>query len=137
MAFHGYKKWFCTVKSLKSVTWIAHLKMMQSFFLHNSFSVIQGMGLNDEKCLNIPQKDCNATNLAFHGYKKCLCTVKSLKSVTWKAHLKMIQSFFLHNSFSIIQVMGLKDDKFWNIPQNDCNAINTRLFMATRSDSVQ
>jgi len=42
---------------------------------------------------------------------------KSLKSVTWKTHLKMMQSFFLHNSFSIIHVMGLHDDKSWNRPQ--------------------
>ncbi len=42
--------------------------------------------------------------MAFHGYKKWFCTVKSLKSVTWKAH----------NSFSIIQVMGLNDEKSWN-----------------------
>jgi len=28
-----------------------------------------------------------------------------------KTHLKMMQSFFLHNSFSINQVMGLNDDK--------------------------
>ena len=44
----------------------------------------------------------------------------------------MMQSFFLHNSFSIIQVMG--DDKSWNRPQKDCNAINSWLFMAIRSD---
>jgi len=40
-----------------------------------------------------------------------LYTVKSIKSVTWKAHLKMMQSLFLHNSFSINQVMGLTDVK--------------------------
>ena len=28
---------------------VAYLKMMQSFFLHNSFSIIQVMGLNEEK----------------------------------------------------------------------------------------
>ena len=28
-----------------------------------------------------------------------------------------MQSFFLHNSFSIIQVMGLNDDKYWNRPK--------------------
>jgi len=75
--------------------------------------------------------------MAFHGYKKWFCTVKSLKSVTWKAHLKMMQSFFLHNSFSIIPFMGLNDEKTWNRPQKDCNAIYLWLFMATGSDSVE
>jgi len=40
-----------------------------------------------------------------------LYTVKSLNSVSWKAHLKMMQSFFVHNCFSIIQVMGLNEEK--------------------------
>jgi len=48
----------------------------------------------------------------------------------------MMQTFFLHNSFSIIQVMGLKDEKSQNKHQKDCKAINSWLFMATRSDSV-
>jgi len=77
------------------------------------------------------------TLMAFNGHKKWFCRVKSLKSVSWKAHLKMIQSFFLHNSVPIIPDMGLNDDKSWNRPQKDCNAINLWLFMATWSDSVQ
>jgi len=32
-------------------------------------------------------------------------------TVTWKTHLKMMQSFFLHNYFSISQVMGLNEEK--------------------------
>ena len=63
--------------------------------------------------------------------------VKSLNSVTWKAHFNMIQSLFLHNSFSIIQVMGLNDEKSLSRHQKDCNVIDLWLFMATRSDSVQ
>jgi len=43
---------------------------------------------------------------------------------------------FLHNSFSVIQVMGLNDEKSWNRLQKDCNAINL-FFIATSSDSVQ
>jgi len=39
--------------------------------------------------------------------------------------------------FFIIQFIGLNDEKSWNRPQKDCNAINLWLFMATRSDSVQ
>jgi len=29
----------------------------------------------------------------------------------------MIQSFFLHNSISIIQVLGLNDEQSWNRPK--------------------
>jgi len=54
-----------------------------------------------------------------------------------KTHLKMMQSFFLHNSFSIIQAIRPKEEKTWNRPQKDCNAINLWLFMATRSDYIQ
>jgi len=46
------------------------IAMIQSFFLHNCFSIIQVMGINDDKSRNKSQKDCNAMNLAFHGYKK-------------------------------------------------------------------
>ena len=38
--------------------------------------------------------------------------------------LKMMQSFYLNNYFSIFQVMGLNEEKSWNRPQNDSNAIN-------------
>jgi len=51
--------------------------------------------------------------------------------------LKMMKSFFLHNYFSIIQVMGLNEEITWNRPPNNCNAINLWLFMATGSDSVE
>jgi len=41
----------------------------------------------------------------------------------------MMQSFFLFDSLSIIQVIRLNEEKTWNRPQKDCNAINLLLFM--------
>jgi len=54
----------------------------------------------------------------------------------------MMQSFFLHNSFSIIQVMGLNDDKSNNgnsgqhYHQNDIGAINDYISISDQQDSI-
>jgi len=136
MAFHGYNKWFCTVKSLKSVTWKAHLKMMQSFFLHNSFSIIQVMGRNKEKTWNRPQKTVMPLTYGFSWLQEAIMYSKITKisdmQGSFENHVVILFAYFF-----IMQVMGLKDDKSWNITQQDCSAINLWLFMATRSDAVE
>ena len=43
---------------------------------------------------------------------------------------------FLHNSYSITQFMGLNDDKYWNRPQKDCNAIDLWAFHITDFSDV-
>jgi len=63
------------------------------------------------------QKQTKSTNdkvkkkLAYNHNYYSIAKRGELRSVTWKAHLKMMQSFFLHNYFSIIQVMELNKEK--------------------------
>ena len=73
----------------------------------------------------------------FSWLQEVILYSKITKVSDMEGSFEMMQSFFLQNSFSIIQVIGLNEEKTWNRPQKDSNAINVWLFMATRSDSVQ
>jgi len=137
MAFHGYNKWFCTVKSLKSVTWKTHLKMMQSFFLHNSFSIIQVMGLNmtnletDLKKIVMPLTYGFSWLQAVILYSK-ITKVSDIEGSFDNDAVILFVSFFFHYSSHVTKWLEILKQTW-----KDCNSTNLWHLIFHKSCFVQ
>jgi len=83
------------------------------------------------------KKTVMSLTYGFSWLQEVILYSKITKVSNMECSFEKMQSFFLHNSFSISQVIRLNHEKFRNRPQKDCNVINLWLFVATRSDSVQ
>jgi len=86
-------------------------KMMQSFFLHNSFSIIQAMGQMKRNLETGLKNIVMPFSYGFSWLQEVILYSKITSICDMEDSFENDSVIFLCNSFSIIQAMGLNEEK--------------------------
>ena len=85
--------------------------MMQSFFLHYSFSIIQVRGLNDEKIETDLKKTVMPLTYGFSWLQEVILYSNITKVSNMEGSFENDAVLLFEYLFSISQLMGLNDEK--------------------------